>query len=607
MRVDRVKRWQWILIGLAIGLVLAYLQLSLGPEGFVFAGQHSSVGQEEFERAIAHPPIQGNPVVKNLRVYPDGNKFLVEFSYLQHLGDPKNPLKNGYRDCVLTTDVPFQPVADLTKTVNVGIHPAMSWRKSKTPGLVKVNMWPRPATAQFTGWKIADGGAADPGADGQVVMALRAADYKFTLSALGATAAQVGQLSIKLNDHPLAPLTLAPPVAGMALWQTTLPGSAFVKADRQVLHVSRGAQPVAIQEIRLLDPTYTVVDYLREMALQHPQAAYHVGWWTQPRALILLWTIGCVVLVGGVWPTIIRLINGSPPQPAPAEPQALLNASPAAPAPPLKPATDFAFSNDEREEVVGAQAAVSGHAAAGLEDRVPAFSNAPLPEPVSATATMSKPEKKDFKGAYYPVRRRASEGFSLVELLVVIGIIAMLLALLMPSLARARQESQRVQCMSNMRQVGLLLLNYSNAWKGPMFPPLLGDSQPVTNRWPVFVFDPPVYNPPIMTCPSDMEPMDEHTYLCNSHLTELHVTYSNTQAFGVTPSEVIVMGEKTSTMPDYYMDSVAGDYTTKVDFYKHGPQIGSNYLYLDLHVETNTKKTSVADIDPWDPTVPAAP
>lgn len=59
-----------------------------------------------------------------------------------------------------------------------------------------------------------------------------------------------------------------------------------------------------------------------------------------------------------------------------------------------------------------------------------------------------------------PHRRR---GFTLVELLVVIGIIAVLIAVLLPALSKAREQAKAAQCASNLRQLGLGMMLYCDA------------------------------------------------------------------------------------------------------------------------------------------------
>ena len=59
--------------------------------------------------------------------------------------------------------------------------------------------------------------------------------------------------------------------------------------------------------------------------------------------------------------------------------------------------------------------------------------------------------------------RRGRSGFTLVELLVVISIIAMLASLLMPAVNRAREAARRTQCMNNMRNVALAMMQYDTA------------------------------------------------------------------------------------------------------------------------------------------------
>lgn len=63
-------------------------------------------------------------------------------------------------------------------------------------------------------------------------------------------------------------------------------------------------------------------------------------------------------------------------------------------------------------------------------------------------------------------RKGSRLGFTLVELLVVIGIIALLISILLPSLARARQAAVTLQCLSNLRSIGQGISLYANDSKG---------------------------------------------------------------------------------------------------------------------------------------------
>lgn len=229
-------------------------------------------------------------------------------------------------------------------------------------------------------------------------------------------------------------------------------------------------------------------------------------------------------------------------------------------------------------------------------------------------------------------------GFTLVELLVVIGIIAILVGLLLPTLAGARRQANTVKCLSNMRQIGQQMQIYASSNSGWLFPTDAGGPTgpvPMDKQWFIFVlnhkpagvaegdFDPWKWVPEVLRCPSDgldsaFDTRIAHSYVLNDHLNTRGIKFSSRLAGGLTPSDVVVMGEKLTNRPDFYVQEFPPGGTSDYGYgespdppsnapvpelYRHGPKVGSNYLFMDTHVETSRplKKRRPEQIDPWDP------
>ena len=127
------------------------------------------------------------------------------------------------------------------------------------------------------------------------------------------------------------------------------------------------------------------------------------------------------------------------------------------------------------------------------------------------------------------------KGFTLVELLVVIGIIALLISILLPALGRAQDQARRILCLNNHKQLILATRMYADDWKGSL--PFVNSNSRETGGWtaPGWLYwavrgksDPEVHlqhgllwkwlkNIKIYRCPFDIEPYQDITHKLTSY------------------------------------------------------------------------------------------
>jgi prepilin-type N-terminal cleavage/methylation domain-containing protein/prepilin-type processing-associated H-X9-DG protein len=216
--------------------------------------------------------------------------------------------------------------------------------------------------------------------------------------------------------------------------------------------------------------------------------------------------------------------------------------------------------------------------------------------------------------------RRPRCGFTLVELLAVLGVVAILIALLLPSLALARHSSQRTRCMGNLRDLGAATLNYASENRGH-FPAAASAATPRPDDWIywdaarvprhergalVHYLDQGTFLPDHYRCPADA--LEDHIAYPYSYT--MNRTMSGARLGDVRHAErkILFVEENPRAIDD-------GAWAADVEPYDHRNPLSprhdretpgssnaglGNLLFTDGHVEFHTPDLAL-DRHSWDP------
>lgn len=334
MGIENLKWWHWVVIALVLGPLGAWIQLQIGPRGNV--SQRTTMAPDFFEasalRAGTGREADDDAAPRDLTVYPlDGGAFLATL-WAPTQGDQRERVRKNAKALIvkeqeIVAPTPYKPLNPLPNPPHLELSFAVMDRDNRWDDAEARWHAMKLREVRQTGWKTVREGARDPGTGGgaEVEFPLRRAACELIVLPARTSASRAADVSVEFNGKPLGALQ-SDPSAKVPAWRTAVPAERFV-AGRQSLRFVRkpGTQPIALRGIEVVNPQYTVVDFLNDVRQRNTKLAfsYRSSW--EPRRAYLYWTVGSLVAVGVAWPLLLKLLIGTGFGRAPAEPEYDLN------------------------------------------------------------------------------------------------------------------------------------------------------------------------------------------------------------------------------------------------------------------------------------------
>lgn len=184
-------------------------------------------------------------------------------------------------------------------------------------------------------------------------------------------------------------------------------------------------------------------------------------WWTGPEVSALVWLTGGILVIVVLLPHVIRWLTATFYEPK--QPVATFNGTGPVQTKKNEPSKEYDTLDNPQDDDSVNDLPVDSQA-----KHTPAIAVLPpkklSPEPIEVLDNVKCDDDRTYRGEFYPVElpRQTPKGFSIVELLVVIGILGFILAFLLPILSKARGTSEQLACAANLRSIGIGISMYVN-------------------------------------------------------------------------------------------------------------------------------------------------